>query len=99
MESGGCVYIITNKIHSVLYTGVTSNLIDRIQKHIDRYYENSFSAWYKVNKLVYYCWYDSITDAITEEKRIKAGSRKSKIKLIQGMNPQWQDLWVSEVSK
>src|SRR6478672_6917664 len=99
MNRCGFVYIIANKIHSVLYTGVTSNLIGRMQQHIEKYFEKSFSAKYKVSKLVYYRLFDSIMDAITEEKRIKSGNRRSKIKLIESMNPQWKDLWATEVSK
>ena len=46
-----------------------------------------------MDKLVYFCSYDSIEEAIAEEKRIKGGSRKKKIKLIESMNPEWKDLW------
>ncbi|MFL5739513.1 MAG: GIY-YIG nuclease family protein [Flavisolibacter sp.] len=99
MNRCGWVYIITNKTNSVLYTGVSSDLVSRIQKHIEEYYEKSFSAKYKVNKLVYYCLFDAIADAIAEEKRIKAGNRTNKIKLIESINPGWRDLWLTEVSK
>ena len=99
METGGVVYILTNKTHTVLYTGVTSNLIGRMQQHLYKVYKESFTARYNVSKLVYYKFYSSIEAAIAEEKRIKAGSRKKKIELINSLNPEWQDLYDIEVSK
>ena len=50
----GFIYIITNKNNSTLYIGVTSNLPQRITDHIEKRYQNSFSARYNLNKLVYY---------------------------------------------
>lgn len=76
MIRGGCVYIMTNKNHTVLYTGVTSDLIVRIQQHISKFYLYSFTSKYEVNKLVYYSFYPTIEEAINEEKRIKGGSRE-----------------------
>lgn len=72
------VYILTNKNHTTLYTGVSSELITRIYKHKTHYYKHSFSYSYNVEKLVYYKWFESIEAAIAEEKRIKGGSRKKK---------------------
>ena len=88
----GYVYIITNKRHTVLYTGVTSQLYARILKHRNKHYTKSFSARYNVNKLVYYEVYNSITKAIAREKQLKAGSRKQKVGLIDKFNPRWLDL-------
>ena len=93
------VYIMTNVVHSVLYTGVTSDLISRVQQHKHKYYPDSFTAKYNVNILVYYAFYSSIEEAILEEKRIKGGSRKKKMLLINSINPYWEDLWEREVSK
>lgn len=76
----------------MLYTGVTSSLKDRIIQHKSSKYPKSFSARYNICKLVYYEYYGSITDAIKREKQIKGGSRKKKIALINGMNPEWLDL-------
>ncbi|WP_152267587.1 GIY-YIG nuclease family protein [Agriterribacter humi] len=90
---GGFVYIITNKHHTVLYTGVTSNLAARIQEHKEKKYPKSFSARYNTEKLVYYFFFPTIMEAIEEEKRIKAGSRSAKIRMIESMNPEWNDLW------
>jgi len=93
MEQGGAVYILTNKNHTVLYTGVTSDLLFRIKEHKEKAYNKSFTAKYNVDKLVYYYMFTSIEEAISEEKRIKGGSRDKKIQLINSMNPQWIDLW------
>ena len=95
----GTVYILSNKNHTVLYTGVTSNLFVRMQQHISKYYKDSFTSKYNVDKLLYYKHYESIELAITEEKRIKAGNRQQKIDLINSLNPTWADLWIQEVSK
>ena len=85
------VYILTNKRHSVLYTGVTGNLYERVQQHQSG--EGSkFTARYNVKKLVYVELFSSPLDAIEREKQIKAGSRQDKLDLIQEVNPEWKDL-------
>ena len=89
----GFIYIITNKNHTVLYTGVTSNLPKRIKEHQDKRYQGSFSAKYNANKLVYYEAFQMIGDAISREKQIKAGSRAKKIALINSINAEWNDLY------
>ncbi len=99
MQKGGWVYILTNKHHSDLYTGVTSNLVARMQEHRSKIYLASFTSRYNVDKLIYFFLYDAIEDAIAEEKRIKGGSRKAKIDLVQTLNPQWKDLWIDDVCK
>ncbi len=88
----GVVYILTNKNNSVLYTGVTSNLKDRIKQHKLKKHPDSFSAKYNLNKLVYFEWFDTIGEAIEREKIIKGGSRKKKLDLIKSTNPEWMDL-------
>ena len=98
----GFIYIVTNKYNNTYYIGITSDLPIRILEHIEKRYENSFSARYNLNKLVYYEQSASpvrkssgqmIGDAIAREKQLKAGSRKNKISLIENMNPQWLDLY------
>ncbi|WP_396167516.1 GIY-YIG nuclease family protein [Flavobacterium sp.] len=89
----GFVYIVTNKYNNTYYVGVTSNLPKRILEHKEKRYENSFSARYNLNKLVYYEQFQMIGDAIAREKQLKAGSRAQKINLIQGLNPNWNDLY------
>ena len=95
MVQGGCVYIMTNKMHTVLYTGVTSDIIGRVWKHKNKVYPNSFTAKYNCNKLVYYYFYPRIEEAIAAEKAVQAGNRKNKIKLINSINPEWKDLYDS----
>jgi len=99
MKKGGWVYIVTNKYHTVLYTGVTSDLVGRMQEHRSKCYPSSFTARYNADKLVYYYLYDTIEEAIEEEKRIKGGSREAKMKLISQLNAAWDDLWLKDVSK
>ena len=87
----GYVYIITNHYNNVLYTGVTSNLERRMYQYkTDK--ASAFAKKYKCNKLVYFDETDDITIAIEYEKKIKAGSRKKKIQLIEEQNPHWLDL-------
>ena len=93
MLKSGSVYIMASPNKGSLYTGVTSELANRVWKHRNKYYPDSFSAKYNCIILVYYKHFDSIVEAIAEEKRIKAGSRKKKDDLIDGMNPGWRDLW------
>lgn len=88
----GFVYIITNLNNTVLYTGVTSNLKERMLKHKQKKYLNSFSAKYNLTKLLYFELFDTIGEAIKKEKQIKGGSRKKKEELIAMMNPKWLDL-------
>ena len=83
---------MTNKYNSVLYTGVTSSLKDRIKQHKQKKYSDSFSARYNTSKLVYYEENESMEKAIKREKQIKGGSRKKKLDLINSSNPDWVDL-------
>lgn len=92
MKRGGYIYILTNKNHTVLYTGVTSNLGNRLYEHKTGLYKTSFTYKYNVKELVYYEEFMSIEDAIYREKQIKAGSRQKKLDLINRLNPEWNDL-------
>ena len=91
----GYIYIITNDKNSVLYTGVTSNLKERINQHKNKKHPGSFSARYDINKLVYYECLESIGEAIKREKQIKGGPRKKKLELIESKNPGWVDLYLT----
>ncbi|MCB9226695.1 MAG: GIY-YIG nuclease family protein [Chitinophagales bacterium] len=97
MERGGCVYILTNKSNNVLYTGVTSNLQSRMFEHINKVFLNSFTAKYNCYKLVYYKQFSSIDEAIQNEKYIKGKKREYKINLITDNNPNWNNLYETEV--
>ncbi|HEX2606935.1 MAG TPA: GIY-YIG nuclease family protein [Flavisolibacter sp.] len=99
MIRGGTVYIITNKFRTVLFVGVTGDLVARMLLHQQRQNANGFTSWYKLNILVYYRSFGTTEAARAEEKRIKAGSRREKMNLIRSVNPAWTDLWETEVSK
>jgi putative endonuclease len=86
------VYIMSSPNRNVLYTGVTAELGKRVYQHKNKHDPGDFSAKYNCVVLVYYKHYDSITEAIAEEKRIKGGNRKQKEALINSINPQWNDL-------
>lgn len=86
------VYIITNTSHKTLYIGVTSNLIQRIYQHKNKLVEG-FSAKYKLCKLVYYEVCEEMETAITREKQLKEWQRAWKERLINEMNPDWNDLY------
>ena len=75
MQSGGCVYIMTNYNNSVLYTGVSSDLASRVYQHKHKVYPNSFTAKYNCTKLVFYEQLTTVQEAITREKQIKAWKR------------------------
>ncbi len=85
------VYILTNKNHTVLYTGVTNDLTRRVWQHKEQTHDG-FTKWYNVKKLVYFESFTDVRDAIAREKQIKAGSRQKKIDLINSMNKEWRDL-------
>ena len=91
-SKGGYVYLMTNKYNTVLYTGVTSDLVGRVFEHKEKVVEG-FTKKYKVNKLVYYEVFDDMENAILREKQIKAGSRKKKLDLISSSNPHFRDLY------
>ena len=85
------VYIMTNKNNTVLYTGVTNDLIRRVYEHKNKMIKG-FTAKYNINKLVYFEHMTDVESAIMREKQIKGGSRTKKIALIKKMNPEWKDL-------
>ena len=93
MEKNGYVYIMTNPKHTVLYTGVTSGIANRVCEHRLKIHPESFTARYNCVELVYYQRFNTIWEAILEEKRIKGGSRRQKEALINAMNPEWKDLF------
>ena len=85
-------YILTNKSNSVLYTGITDNLIKRIYQHKNKLVDG-FTKKYNIDKLVYYETLEDPQNAIKREKGIKNLLRRKKIELIKGMNPTFKDLY------
>src|SRR5687767_12894541 len=75
------VYILTNAVATVLYTGVTSDLKKRLYEHREKSIDG-FTKNYRVSRLVYYESFDDVREAITREKQLKAGSRKQKMALV-----------------
>lgn len=85
------VYILTNKNNTVLYTGVTSDLVKRMYQHKSKTCKG-FAARYNCEKLVYFEAFDSIEEAIEREKQIKKYKRVKKLALIHKENSEWKDL-------
>lgn len=92
MLSSAWVYILTNKNHFVLYTGVTNNLRSRVYEHAIGQSRKSFTFRYNISKLVYYEGFATVIEAIRREKYIKGKSRNWKEMLINSKNPEWKDL-------
>ncbi|MDR0490896.1 MAG: GIY-YIG nuclease family protein [Oscillospiraceae bacterium] len=92
MEKRGYVYILFNRKNGTLYTGVTSDILKRVYQHKNKL-NDGFTKKYNIDKLGYYEMHMNIASAIEREKQIKGGSRKSKLALIEGMNPEWKDLY------
>jgi putative endonuclease len=92
MNKQPAIYLITNKPFGTIYCGVTSNLPQRIWQHKNKCI-TGFSSRYNLTRLVYFEITDDMYQAISREKQIKAGSRKSKVKLIESVNPKWLDLY------
>jgi predicted GIY-YIG superfamily endonuclease len=86
------VYIVASKRNGTLYTGVTSNLVQRVWQHRNGV-ADGFTKRYGCKLLVWYQPADTMEAAILREKQIKAGSRADKLALIEGMNPAWRDLF------
>jgi|SRR3989344_4822239 len=92
MTKQSYIYIMTNKTNTVLYTGVTSDLVKRAYQHKNKQV-SGFTAKYNINKLVYFEVFSDITEAIRREKQIKGGSRHDKVNLIIKNNPNFKDLF------
>ncbi len=87
------VYIMASASNSTIYTGVTRDLIRRVYEHKYHLEPKSFTARYKVSKLVFFESTSDVVAAIEREKQIKSWSRKRKEELINSQNPQWRDLY------
>ena len=88
------VYILTNKTHSTLYIGVTNNLIRRVYEHKNGFVEG-FTKKYNVHKLVYFEQTTDVESAILREKQLKGWTRAKKEKLINSLNPLWEELEIN----
>jgi len=88
------VYIVASQRNGTLYTGVTSNLPQRIWQHKNGFFKG-FSRKHSCVILVYYTVFDTMEQAILAEKRIKEWHRNWKLNLIEKHNPAWSDLYES----
>jgi putative endonuclease len=92
MDKTSHVYILTDRRNGTLYTGVTTDLIQRISQHRDGVFPG-FTQDYDLKTLV---WFEALADietAIAREKSIKRWRREWKLELIETLNPDWRDLW------
>lgn len=87
-----CVYMLASKRDGVLYIGVTSDLADRVSLHKQQRFVG-FTKKHKVQMLVYFEMHHTMDEAIRREKQLKKWNRAWKVRLIEQMNPEWQDLW------
>lgn len=88
------IYILSNFTRTVIYIGVTNNLVRRVWEHKNDLVK-SFTKKYKAHYLLYYEVFDSPQEAIEREKQIKSWSRKRKDQLIIQFNPKLEDLFAS----
>lgn len=86
------VYILTNKLNTTLYIGITNNLICRIYEHKNKMVDG-FTKKYNLTKLVYFEVFDTPEVAIKREKALKNLVRRKKDKLIESKNPERRDLY------
>jgi putative endonuclease len=97
MSKQSCVYILASQPNGTLYTGVTSNLLQRVYQHRTNAVDG-FTKQYKVHDLVWYEIHEIMGSAILREKQVKNWSRKAEISLIEKHNPAWRDLWPDLIS-
>jgi putative endonuclease len=90
--AGGWVYFMTNRRNGVLYVGVTSNLSRRAYEHREGLVDG-FTKHHGLKRLVYAERFDDIRSAIQRETTIKHWPRAWKVRLINGANPEWDDLY------
>ncbi len=91
MERDPAVYIVASGFHGTIYTGVTSNLLQRVYQHREGIF-GGFTARYACKRLVWFETGGSMEGAIRREKQLKNWPRAWKVALIEGMNPSWRDL-------
>ena len=91
MDRAPCVYLLASDFHGRLYTGVTSNLLQRIAQHREEM-TRSHTARYGIKRLVWFEMHETMEAAIVREKRIKRWVRPYKYALVESVNPTWRDL-------
>ena len=86
-----CVYILASQRNGTVYTGVTSDLVQRVWQHKHGVVEG-FTTRYRVHMLVWFEMHETMVSAIARETAIKEWKRAWKIELIEKRNPTWSDL-------
>jgi putative endonuclease len=92
MDRQPAVYILASGRNGTLYVGVTSDLRRRVWEHREGMVPG-FTRRYDVHRLVYFETHEDMLGAVGREKQIKKWRRAWKLELIEGMNPEWEDLW------
>ncbi len=90
-EKHPAVYITANRYRGTIYVGVTSALWNRISEHKTKSIEG-FTSEHNVQLLVWYEHHHTMEEAIRREKQMKKWKRDWKIRVIEEMNPKWEDL-------
>jgi putative endonuclease len=89
---GAFVYFMTNRPNGIPYVGVTNNAVRRAYEHREGLIDG-FTKRYQLHRLVYVEEHDSITAAIQREHTIKHWPRAWKVRLIESVKPNWDDLY------
>ncbi|MBN8808633.1 MAG: GIY-YIG nuclease family protein [Sphingomonas sp.] len=92
MEKAGFVYIMARRRNGTIYIGVTSDLPKRVWEHRNGTVDG-FTKRYGCHLLVWYEAHDNIEEARQRELRMKEWRRNWKLREIEGMNPDWEDLY------
>ena len=92
MDKPGYVYILASRRNGTLYLGVTSDLPKRIFDHKNGAVPG-FTRKYGCKTLVWYQAFDQLDAARLRELQMKEWRRAWKLKLIEEMNPDWDDLY------
>ncbi|HEY7806516.1 MAG TPA: GIY-YIG nuclease family protein [Croceibacterium sp.] len=86
-----CVYLLASGRNGTTYTGVTSNLLQRIAQHREGTFDG-FTRKHNVKMLVWFEQHSTMEHALVREKRVKKWNRAWKLRLIEDSNPRWRDL-------
>ena len=84
------VYIMAS-ISGVIYVGMTNDLTKRIWQHKNDLIDG-FTKKYRCHKLIYFEECGDVMSVIEREKEIKKWRREKKVKLIESVNKNWNDL-------
>jgi putative endonuclease len=90
-DFGPTAYLMASGRNGTLYTGVTSNLIQRVHQHREGTLPG-FTRKHGVKRLVWFEQHSTMEYAIIREKRVKKWNRAWKLRLIEESNPEWRDL-------